>query len=100
MLARHTEPIAREDYFDCVETVRRNRNYLSISIYLPLGTLPPYCSPLTSHPCPHQVRQTVLLVPGDNYNGPRRPPMVKEVREHGQSAPPPLAVPSSAPAAS
>jgi hypothetical protein len=45
VLARHTEPIAREDYFDCVET----------------------------------VRQTVLLVPGDNYNGPRRPPMVKEV---------------------
>ena len=25
------------------------------------------------------MRQTVLLVPGENYNGPRRPPMVKEV---------------------
>ena len=25
------------------------------------------------------MRQTVLLVPGENYNGPRRAPMVKEV---------------------
>lgn len=45
VLARHTDPIVRDDHFDCVET----------------------------------VRQTVLLVPGENYNGPRRPPMVKEV---------------------
>lgn len=29
--------------------------------------------------CVETVRQTVLLVPGDDYKGPTRPPMVKEV---------------------
>ena len=39
----------------------------------------PNPEPQRAFDCVETVRQTVLLVPGDDYKGPTRPPMVKEV---------------------